>query len=433
MRRLYQKIYLTMIGALLLLVLIAGAAWRFGPGGPPVGQAFELIGELAAVALPPAEATPAVQAEALRQLAGRLRLDLALFDSGRRSIATIGHPLPPPDPDRDSGVRYGPGGPAWVFRLPDDRWLVARPPPRHRSPVVALMAALAVVAVVVAVAAFPVVRGLTRRLETLQAGVETLGAGHLAARVPVEGRDEVARLAESFNRAAGRIEELVGAHRLLLANASHELRTPLARIRLGIELMRARPDDDRHAADLARDIAELDGLIDEILLASRLDAIAAPPAAEEVDLLALAAEECALFDGTLDGEPVTLTGDPRLLRRMIRNLLENAARYGAPPVRVGLRAEAGRAVLTVADGGPGIPAGQREQVFAPFFRLAGDGRGAGLGLALVRQIARLHGGDAVVAPQPGVPSCFRVDLPLARGGPEPGRADAPALARGGRT
>ncbi|RAI36608.1 hypothetical protein CH341_30235 [Rhodoplanes roseus] len=402
-----------MIGALVLLVLVAGAIWRFGPAGPPVGQAFELAGELAAVALPPADSSRESQQAAVEELGRRLRLDIALYDPARRRIAAVGGPLPPPDSSRDNGFIYGPGGPAWMIRLPDERWLVARPPPRHRSPVLALMAALALIAVVVAVAAFPVVRGLTRRLETLQAGVETLGAGHLAARVPVEGKDEVARLASSFNRAAARIEELVGAHRLLLANASHELRTPLARIRLGVELMKTR-SDPRHSVDIERDIAELDGLIDEILLASRLDAIATPPASEEVDLLALAAEECARYDCTLDGTPVTLAGDPRLLRRMIRNLLENAERHGAPPVQVVLGTEAGRAVLTVADAGPGVPEAQREQVFTPFFRLAGDSRGAGLGLSLVRQIARLHGGDVTVAPRPDAPSCFRVELPLVR-------------------
>src|SRR6266571_2139676 len=98
------------------------------------------------------------------------------------------------------------------------------------------------IALAVAIGAYPVVRGLTRRLERLQTGVETLGAGNLSARVKVEGRDEVAQLAESFNQAAGRIEELVGAHRLLLANASHELRTPLSRIRLGIELYEQKRD-----------------------------------------------------------------------------------------------------------------------------------------------------------------------------------------------
>jgi len=88
---------------------------------------------------------------------------------------------------------------------------------------------------VIAICAYPLVRRLTRRLEHLQAGVESLGAGELSARVKVEGKDEVARLAESFNSAAARIEQLVSAHKMLLANTSHELRTPLARIRLGTD------------------------------------------------------------------------------------------------------------------------------------------------------------------------------------------------------
>src|SRR5216684_3428380 len=158
-------------------------------------------------------------------------------------------------------------------------------------------------AIAIAVFSYPVVRGLTKRIERLQAGVETLGAGNLATRVAVEGRDEVAQLAASFNRAAARIEELIGAHRLLLANASHELRTPLSRIRLGVELFEAKPDP-KIKAELARDIAELDLLIDEILLASRIDAAPALPV-ETIDLLGLAAEECARYeDCTLQGASV---------------------------------------------------------------------------------------------------------------------------------
>jgi signal transduction histidine kinase len=256
------------------------------------------------------------------------------------------------------------------------------------------------------------VRGLTRRIERLQAGVETLGAGNLATRVAVEGRDEVAQLAASFNRAASRIEELVGVHRLLLANASHELRTPLSRIRLGLELFAAKPDA-KIKADIARDIAELDSLIEEILLASQLDVAAVPPAAEDVDLLALAAEECAHYDGcTLDGELVVLRGDARLLRRLVRNLLDNAQRHGRPPTRVELRRNGERVRLSVIDAGDGIPPSERERVFLPFHRLRGDRKGAGLGLALVRQIARLHGGDARVAPRPNAPSCIVVELAL---------------------
>jgi signal transduction histidine kinase len=411
MKRLYQKIYLTIIASLLLVVLVAGGIWRLGGDRVPVAQAFEMAGELAAAALPPAGASQDTQQAAVERLARRLRIDLALFDARLRPIAGFGEPLPPP-PRRfhTGGWLMGPRGPAWSFHLPDGRWIVARAPIHHANPAVGLVLFLGGIALAVAIGAYPVVRGLTRRLERLQTGVETLGAGQLSARVEVEGRDEVARLAASFNRAAARIEELVGAHRMLLANASHELRTPLSRLRLGLELYEQR-QDPKLKADLARDIAELDLLIDEILLASRLDAAPALQS-EAIDLLGLAAEECAHYeDCMLTGEPVTIRGDARLLRRLTRNLLDNARRHGAPPVTVSVAKERGQAVLEVADGGAGVPEAERDNLFVPFHRVGGDSRGAGLGLALVRQIARLHGGDATVAPRPDRPSCFRINLP----------------------
>ena len=410
MRHLYQKIYLTIIASLLLVVLVAGAVWRLGGDRMPIAQAFDMAGQLAAAALPPPSAPPESQERAVRRLARQFKIDLALFDDARMPVAHYGRPLPPP-PERfqTGGWLYGPDGPAWSFHLPDGRWIVARAPMRHANPAVGLVLFLGGIALAVAIAAYPVVRGLTRRLERLQTGVETLGAGNLAARVEVDGRDEVARLASSFNRAAGRIEELVGAHRMLLANASHELRTPLSRLRLGLELYERR-QDDKLKADLARDIAELDMLIDEILLASRLDAAPALHP-EPLDLLGLAAEECAHYEQcTLTGEPVALNGDARLLRRLIRNLLDNARRHGAPPVTVTVGRDGARAVLDVADAGAGIPEAEHDQVFTPFHRV-GESKGFGLGLALVRQIARLHGGDAMVAPRPTQPSCFRVSLP----------------------
>ena len=412
MKRLYQKIYLTIIASLLLVVLVAGAVWRLGGDRMPVAQAFEMAGELAAAALPRADAPAATQQAAVERLARRLRIDLALFDSTLRPIAEFGLPLPPP-PGRfqSGGWLMGPRGPAWSFHLPDGRWIVARAPIHHANPAVGLVLFLGGIALAVAIGAYPVVRGLTRRLERLQTGVETLGAGHLSARVEVEGRDEVARLAASFNRAAARIEELVGAHRMLLANASHELRTPLSRLRLGLELYEQR-QDPKLKAELAGDVAELDLLIDEILLASRLDAAPALQT-EPIDLLGLAAEECAHYEEcTLAGEPVAIRGDARLLRRLVRNLLDNARRHGAPPVTVSLARQGGNAVIEVADRGAGIPAAERDQVFTPFHRVGPDSKGAGLGLALVRQIARLHGGDATVAPRPAQPSCFRVTLPV---------------------
>ena len=220
--------------------------------------------------------------------------------------------------------------------MADGRWLVMRAHPLNRHPALRILLFLSAVAVAVALGAYPVTRRLTRRIERLQSGVDFLGGGDLSARVKVEGSDEVARLARSFNRAAARIEELVSAHKLLLANASHELRTPLSRIRLGVELIKETADPKRKA-ELENDIAELDQLLDEILLASRLDAVTQLDVIEEVDLLALAAEECARFDEcSLTGEQATVQGDPKLLRRMIRNLLENAKTSWIAALRGGI-------------------------------------------------------------------------------------------------
>lgn len=274
-----------------------------------------------------------------------------------------------------------------------------------------------------ALLAYPMARGVTARLERLKQGVRSFGSGDLSARVPVEGKDEVAALATSFNESAERIEQLVRANQMLLANCSHELRTPLTRMRLAIE--RLTSGDTSANAELARNIGELDTLIGELLLTSRLDATRKPDRVETLDLLALAAEEAAHFDLEVTGEPVTLRGDPLLLRRLVRNLLENARVHagGASELRVA-RGVKGGARLIVDDTGPGIAAEDRERIFEPFFRRTESSAssaishpaptqatGNGLGLAIVRQIARVHGGDVHYMPRAGGGSRFAVELP----------------------
>jgi two-component system, OmpR family, sensor histidine kinase RstB len=376
-RRLYLRIYLAVIASVALFALVAGLMWR------TFGQPWWSDDTLTTVArnvLPPPEATPLEQQLALQRLARDLRIDLALFAPDGTRMALVGHPIQVPQRvGRQPGLR---GAPVWAARLEDGRWLAARAP--HRGgPGIGLIILVLLLAAI-AVGAYPVARRLTVRLERLQRGVQALGEGDLSSRVKVEGRDEVGRLAESFNQAAERIERLVGANKSLLASASHELRTPLARIRMAVELMKKRADPVRKR-ELEQDIAELDALIEEILLASRLDSVSTLPA-EEVDLLALAAEEAARYGMEVEGTPLALRGDPRLLRRMIRNLLENARRHGAPPIEVRVRS----GEIQVCDAGPGVPLGDRERIFEPFYRGA---RGSGLGLSIVRQIARRHGGD----------------------------------------
>ena len=283
-----------------------------------------------------------------------------------------------------------------AIHLRDGRLFVARVPLEVESSRLPFHLMLVLLVAAIGVAAYPIARQLTRRLERLQRGVESLGAGDLSSRVAVEGRDEVARLARSFNNAASKIEQLVRAHQALLANASHELRTPLARIRLAVELLKGSADA-KSKTGLEQDIAELDWLVDEILLASRLDAVNEIQATEEIDVLALAAEECSRYDEVhLEGSPISVRGDARLLRRLLRNLLENAKRHGVPPTQVRVTRAESTAVVTVWDNGPGPLQSEFEQVFKPFYRSSSNrtGVGTGLGLALVRQIAQRHGGDA---------------------------------------
>jgi signal transduction histidine kinase len=385
MRKLYLRIYFAVLASLVLFALAAGVLWHalVEPRGTEVAA-------LARNVLPPASATPAEQQAALERLARDVRVDLSLFTAEGRQLAVVGRALAPPE---RAGWQRVAGGPFWAMQLGDGRWLAVRHEHQRRGPAFGLFA-LAFILIAIAVGAYPAVRRLTQRLERLQRGVEALGGGELATRVRVEGKDEVARLAESFNRAAARIEELVGAHKALLANTSHELRTPLARIRMALELGKDR-------REIERDIAELDALIEEVLLASRLDAVPSLEATEEVDLLALAAEEAARYDLEAQGEPFVLRGDPRLLRRMVRNLLENARRHGAPPIQVFVRKEE----IRVCDAGPGVPQAERERIFEPFY----SRRGVGLGLSLVRQIARRHGGDARCEG-----NCFYVSFPQRR-------------------
>jgi signal transduction histidine kinase len=228
--------------------------------------------------------------------------------------------------------------------------------------------------------------------------------------VAVEGRDEVAALAASFNESADRVEQLVHANRQLLANCSHELRTPLARMRLAIE--RRAGDPAGADLELKRNIAELDALIGELLLATRLDAASTPLRLEPIDLLALVAEEAAYFDCEAGGDAVTVQGDPLLLRRLCRNLLENARLHAGGATAISVQDDGATARIVVQDGGAGIAPEDRERIFEPFYRRAGaaSDAGTGLGLAIVRQVARLHGGDVAHEPRAGGGSQFIVTL-----------------------
>ncbi len=454
MGSLYVRIYLTVLAVLALFAGISGWVVQRHLDGQreeqrqvmqsAVRERAEAWGELLQRALPPPEASPEAQTEALREWSQRLRLPMALDDAQGRRIGASDSYLrreaegPGPLGPRVQPLRLDDGRTLWVPRvaaLGALRGNAPRPPGEARPaerwlpwslPWVAagssaggwsLLVFLLVLFLAVGAGAWPVVRRLTRRLEALKQGVEAFGAGALHQRVAEDGRDEVAAVGASFNRAATRIEALLRSHQSLLANASHELRSPLARLKMAVAMLEDAAPPQRSALrqEIETNIGELDALVEEVLLASRLDASAVLDVREPVGLLGLAAEEAARVGAQAQGDDLTVPGDERLLRRALRNLLENARRYGGGDIEATVvRRAGGGAELRVCDRGPGVPEAYRERIFEAFFRLPGHAEregGVGLGLSLVRQIAERHGGRVRCEAREGGGSCFVLALP----------------------
>ena len=391
-QRLYLRIWMAVVGTVVVLTLVAGWLSRLEaeneraqrPGREIVlrDEAGEVVGQAPAKPI----RVPGQGPE---------------FQVTTRDGKTLFIQLPRPPSRAFGGGFGGPAGALGPTRLPFSfAWM------------------LGLVAFAVALGTYPIVRRLTKRLEAVEQGVKQWGNGDLSLRLPEHGHDEVAVLARGFNVAAQRVQALLVSHKALLANASHELRSPLTRIRMGVELMGSQPSP-AFKDEIARNIQELDQLIDEILLASRLDASEADLGTREpVDMVGLAAEECAHLDANLDAgddsSDLVVDGVSKLLRRMVRNLLENARRHAAGDIHLSLRLEAGQVVMRVRDNGPGVPAELRERIFEPFYRLQGaterDG-GVGLGLALVKSIVLRHGGAVRCEGRLEGGACFVVNLP----------------------
>jgi signal transduction histidine kinase len=445
-RSLYLRIWLTVIAALAMFAVASG--WLFQRHMAAERDRVETAAQSRAEAwadllqrsLPPSDAPREEQAAALREWAQRLRLPLALDDEQGRRIGASESYLRreaegSPMLRRGLSVSLADGRTLWMARpilmrrgppgdLGADPVRPIAPRPIQAFPSLpgfpegaGVVILLVLVFVAVAAGAYPVVRRLTRRLEALKLGVQTFGAGALHHRVDAGGNDEVAAVAASFNEAAARIETLLRSNQSLLANASHELRSPLARLKMAVSMLEgASPaQQEQLREEIHTNIAELDALVEEVLLASRLEAGRDGLSREAVDLLAVVAEEGARVHADVQGQALNVRGDEKLLRRAIRNLLENARRYGGGQVQVTVAAQGARAEVRVSDRGPGVPEAYRERIFEAFFRLPGHAEregGVGLGLALVRQIAQRHQGSVRCEPREGGGSCFTLALPL---------------------
>jgi signal transduction histidine kinase len=263
-----------------------------------------------------------------------------------------------------------------------------------------------------------------RPVEDIRAEVESMGGSQLDRRVQVPGTDdEIARLARTMNSMLDRLQRSTEQQRRFVADASHELRTPLTRLRSELELLVADPDrSGGDAQSLLADTVDLEHLVDDLLFLARSQSAPPDASAQVVDLDDLMLDEASrlraghrLVVDTVGVGPARVTGVPSELVRVVRNLVANAERHARSTVTMQSRECDGDSILVVSDDGPGIAAEHRAAVFERFTRLdearSRDAGGAGLGLAIVRDIVARHGGAVSVTTSPAGGAEFTVTLP----------------------
>jgi two-component system, OmpR family, osmolarity sensor histidine kinase EnvZ len=304
-----------------------------------------------------------------------------------------------------AGVGY------WVgFPMPDR-------PEAEDIPSRALTWTLVVLALLL-LAAYVFARYLARPLRELTHAVERVGQGETPPPLPESGPSEIAAVNRGFNQMMGNLRQIERDRAVLLAGVSHDLRTPLARLRLGVEMGTR---DDTTRAGMVADIEEMDRIIGQFLDFARDDASTALQSEDLNGIVAACADRYIQA-----GQPVVFAPGaiplvplkPTAISRLVANLVDNALAYGAPPVEVSTARSGNVVWLDVADRGPGIPPDQVERLKQPFTRASvararEDGvAGAGLGLAIVDRIARLHGGTFDLSPRDGGGTVARVTLAL---------------------
>jgi signal transduction histidine kinase len=321
--------------------------------------------------------------------------------------------------------------------LPVDRgWLVLgyerpRYDPRDRDELsrhmsqagAAGMSAVLLVALLVGMVAF---RAIARPLRVLADALGDVAEGDLARRVPEGGADEIGRLGRSFNRMAERLQELVRRledvdvrRREFLAHVSHELRTPLTSVRANLESMIER--EDSAVALSLEEVEHMGCLVEDLLELARMESPGYALEREEVVLQRLVANTIARLKTSvqnrhveisthLDPEPLRRLVDARRITQVVTNLLVNAIRSvdEGGKIEVTVAERDGRALIEVADDGPGIPESQREHLFEPF--RSGTRGGTGLGLAIVRKLVESHGGRVELVPREPHGTIARVEI-----------------------
>ena len=462
--RLHTRLYLHFLGVLLVVALVTGAIFSVSARDAVVRDIGERLGSHVAGLIGEAMAIPVQIERRVVRLHEELGISVTVRDASQQMLASAGGELPLTVSMADlsllpRGVAIDHDHPKWIVttlvRDSENRESLgtavigfARPFSDRPGWRPALHAGLVLLLVVVITR--PLARRIARPLEALTDAARRLGAGDFKTRIPVHGgssrrwlgtkhpADEMQTVTASFNDMAQRIETLIASHKDLLANVSHELRSPLARIRVALELIPRSAAVETRLQGIETDLAELESLIDEVLTASRLDSSSLRLQLSEVDcreLFTRITEQAARDPVTVGqelravvGPGVLLIADEELLKRALWNLVENAAKYGAPPITLEAASVDNVVELSVTDQGPGIPESARERVFEAFYRQdpartpsAGDAQrpGVGLGLALARRIVEAHGGTIRITsanprPDESVGCRVRIVMPLTK-------------------
>jgi two-component system, OmpR family, osmolarity sensor histidine kinase EnvZ len=306
----------------------------------------------------------------------------------------------------------------WIKLVAGERvyWAGFPLPPRSSDevPSRALEWSVVILAVLLA-SAYAFARYLARPLRHLNAAVASVGKGKSPPPLPESGPSEIVNLNRGFNQMISNLRQIEQDRAVLLAGVSHDLRTPLARLRLGLEVAAS---DDRARQGMVEDIEEMDRIISQFLDFAREGNDSSLEVCDPGEIVATvvgrqqrAGHDVRFARETLPRMPLRATA----FERMTANLVDNALRHGAPPVEVSARIADHSLVLEVSDRGPGIAVDQVDYLKRPFTR--GDPArsgvpGAGLGLAIVERIARLHGGNVELAPRNGQGMTARVMLPI---------------------
>ena len=438
MKRLYTRIYMHFLLLLLVVGLSTSAVFSFGQHGAFWREVTARMSRHLSSALAERFADAQARREAVVRLHEDFDIELTVRDLAGNVLAAAGEPLPAlsarelaklgagrdlvrqrpysvaaPIRDAHSGVMVG------IIDIAPPRRLRSMPGLGRPLTAVALMLLL------VGMLTAPLARRISSPVERLTEATRRLGAGDLTYRIPVPPRpcgpprrrhrnDQMQELVRAWNDMAERIERLVRGQKELLANISHELRSPLARVRLALELLPRDSESEARLREVEGDLGELERLIADVLMTSRLSATGLPtqPLPLNLDVLLGQVVERAHHDPLTAASDVRIQSTPGLIieadaalvRRAVFNLVENAAKYGANPITLSTAASGDAVEIAVTDEGEGIAAADRERVFEPFFRAdkarshsATAPHGFGLGLTLARRVAEAHGGTIAIS------------------------------------